>query len=133
MKSLILLRGLPGSGKSTLANVIKPMYCNAHIEADDFFLDHSTGEYKFDASKLRLAHNWCQIQIQKSMMDEIPYVVVSNTFTREWEMEPYYELAKEHGYTVFSVIVENRHNGTNIHNVPEEKLDQMKKRFEISL
>ena len=36
-------------------------------------------------------------------------IVVSNTFTMEWEMEPYYELAKKYGYKVFSIIVENRH------------------------
>jgi hypothetical protein len=60
-------------------------------------------------------------------------IVVSNTFTQEWEMEPYFELAKKHGYKVFTVIVENRHGGTNVHNVPEDKLEQMKNRFEVKL
>jgi hypothetical protein len=31
------------------------------------------------------------------------------------------------------LIVENRHGGINEHGVPEEKLVQMKNRFEISL
>jgi hypothetical protein len=60
-------------------------------------------------------------------------VVVSNTFTQEWEMEPYFELAKKYGYKVFTVIVENRHGGTNEHNVPEDKIEQMKTRFEFKL
>jgi hypothetical protein len=60
-------------------------------------------------------------------------VVVSNTFTQEWEMEPYFELAKKYGYKVFTVIVENRHGGTNEHNVPEDKIEQMKTRFELKL
>jgi len=34
---------------------------------------------------------------------------------------------------VFSIIVENRHNGWNEHGVPQEKLEQMKTRFEIKL
>jgi hypothetical protein len=60
-------------------------------------------------------------------------IVVSNTFTQEWEMEPYYELAKEYGYKVFSIIVENRHGGVNIHGAPEEKVEQMRERFIIKL
>jgi hypothetical protein len=60
-------------------------------------------------------------------------VVVSNTFTQEWEMQPYYDLAKEHGYRVYSIIVENRHGGVNIHGVPQETLEKMKNRFEVQL
>lgn len=60
-------------------------------------------------------------------------IVVSNTFTQEWEMKPYMNMAKEWGYTVFSIIVENRHGGVNQHGVPEDKLQQMKDRFEIKL
>jgi hypothetical protein len=60
-------------------------------------------------------------------------IVVSNTFTQNWEMDAYYELAKQYGYRVFSIIVENRHGGVNEHGVPEDKLQAMKKRFEISL
>jgi 50S ribosomal subunit-associated GTPase HflX len=60
-------------------------------------------------------------------------IVVSNTFTQEWEMEEYHKLAEKYGYMVFSIIVENRHGGINEHNVPEEKLEQMKHRFQISL
>ena len=60
-------------------------------------------------------------------------VVVSNTFTQEWEMKPYYELAEKYGYTVFSLVVENRHNGINTHGVPDETLEKMENRFEIKL
>jgi hypothetical protein len=48
-------------------------------------------------------------------------------------MEPYFELAKKHGFKVFTIIVENRHGGVNQHGVPEDKIEQMKKRFEIKL
>ena len=60
-------------------------------------------------------------------------IVVSNTFTQEWEMQPYLDLAKEYKYQVHSIIVENRHGGVNVHGVPEEKLVQMKDRFEVKL
>lgn len=127
MKELYLLRGLPGSGKSTLAKSL----AGCHIEADMFFM--KGGEYKFDASKLSEAHKFCQDKTASYMYTNWPRVVVSNTFTQEWEMESYYELAKKFGYTVFSLIVENRHGGVNEHGVPEEKLEQMKNRFEVKL
>ena len=60
-------------------------------------------------------------------------IVVSNTFTQEWEMKPYMDMAKEWGYRVFSIIVENRHGGVNQHGVPDEKLQQMNDRFETKL
>jgi hypothetical protein len=48
-------------------------------------------------------------------------------------MDAYMGMAKEYGYRVHTVIVENRHDGVNIHNVPEDKLEQMANRFEIQL
>ena len=126
MKELILLRGLPGSGKSTLAKRI----CNQHVEADMFFMQD--GEYKFDASKLKQAHKWCQAKT-KTLMKMGYHICVSNTFTQEWEMDAYYKLAEQYGYRVHSIIMENRHSGINEHNVPVDKLEQMKNRFEIKL
>jgi len=127
MKSLFLLRGLPGAGKSTLAKEIG----GAHFEADMFFMEN--GEYKFDVTKLKDAHNWCRHSVMDAMKAGEPKVIVSNTFTQEWEMEAYYLLAKELGYTVFSLIVENRHNGENSHGVPDDKLLLMEQRFEVQL
>jgi hypothetical protein len=67
------------------------------------------------------------------MQNSVMKIVVSNTFTQEWEMQSYYQMAERYGYRVHSVIVENRHGGINEHNVPEEKLLQMKNRFEVKL
>jgi predicted kinase len=127
MKELFLLRGLPGSGKSTLAKSLG----GKHFEADMWFV--RDGEYKFDATKLRDAHEWCRSSVGGLMINGEPRLVVSNTFTQEWEMEAYYKLAEEYDYRVYSVIVENRHGGANEHGVPQEKLEQMKERFQIKL
>jgi len=132
MKELFLLRGLPGSGKSTLAKSLigDKTYC--HREADMYFVN-SDGSYKFNPSQIKGAHKWCQDEIDFVMKYEHPRVVVSNTFTQEWEMQPYYDLAEKHGYTVYSLVVENRHGGVNEHGVPEDKLEIMKNRFEMKL
>jgi predicted kinase len=135
-KILTLVRGLPGSGKSTFANTITNEF--SVCEADKFFYDKE-GNYNFDATKLRKAHEWCREQVEIRMKDNqnnpqfYPEIVVSNTFTQEWEMEAYYKLAEQYGYKVFSIIVENRHGGVNQHGVPVDKLKQMADRFEVKL
>jgi hypothetical protein len=48
-------------------------------------------------------------------------------------MMPYFEMVELHEYRVFSIILENRHGGVNEHNVPEDKIEQMKNRFEVVL
>ena len=135
MKNLYLLRGLPGSGKSTLANQIG----DTHFEADMYFINEN-GEYIFIGADIKKAHQWCQSQVELAMIqNRITYgldssdIIVSNTFTQEWEMEPYYKLAESYGYRVFSLIVENRHGGENIHGAPADKIQAMKDRFEVKL
>jgi len=108
-----------------------------HIEADMFFM--KDGEYQFDFTKLKDAHKWCQDSVEVAMKGwegiSLPSnrIIVSNTFTQEWEMKPYYDLSEKYGYKVFSIIVENTHNGENIHNVPIEKINDMKNRFIVRL
>jgi predicted kinase len=132
---LILLRGLPGSGKSTLGNVILQLPNNNPQEvlsADDFFVNNE-GEYIFDGTKLKEAHNYCQFRCSERMRQQIVRIVVANTFTEDWEMKPYFEMAERYNYRVHTLIVENRHESENVHGVPEDKLQKMKDRFEIKL
>lgn len=130
MKELFLLRGLPGSGKSTLAKTLGyPVF-----EADQYFVNPETGEYKFIPDEIKKAHMWCRQRVEHSMsVYESNRIIVSNTFTQEWEMEEYYKLAEKYGYRVHSLIVENRHGGVNEHGVPDEKLEQMRNRFSVKL
>jgi len=127
-KILYLVRGIPGSGKSTLA---KQLTSNV-FEADHYFYDND-GNYNFIPSEIKEAHKECQEFVGYAMESGIPKIAVSNTFTQEWELQPYYELAIKHGYYVTSLIVENRHGNESIHGVPEDKVQIMKERFEIKL
>jgi predicted kinase len=137
-KVLYIVRGIPGSGKSTFAKMLVGedfLVC----EADKYFIDKETGEYNFDFTKIKDAHKFCQDTVETYMKDSLVNdqfyreIAVSNTFTQEWEMEPYFELAKTYGYKVFSIVVENRHEGTNQHGVPDEVLTKMRERFETKL
>jgi predicted kinase len=132
-KKLILVRGVPGSGKSTFSSFITSDY---HVEADMYFMNPD-GEYKFEVEKLADAHQWCHDSVEEKMVHlarrEFSTIVISNTFTREWEMEAYFQLAKAYGYEVFTVVVENRHGGKNTHGCPEETVEAMRARFELKL
>lgn len=132
---LILLRGIPGSGKTTLGEVILRCVRGDNpdvISADNFFVNEK-GTYNFDATKLKEAHNDSLLKCAERMKNEFTRIVVANTFTEEWEMEKYFEIAERYKYRVHTMIVENRHGGLNIHGVPDEKLEQMRNRFNIKL
>lgn len=132
---LILLRGLPGSGKTTLAHIILQHPAGLEQEvlsADDFF-ENNEGEYNFDSTKIKEAHNYCQFRCSERMRQEKSRIVVANTFTQEWEMEEYFKMAERYNYRVHTIVVENRHGNQNVHGVPEDKLQQMKERFQIKL
>jgi predicted kinase len=126
-RELIVLRGSAGSGKSTFAELLGGVICCA----DDYFM--IDGEYKFDATKLRQAHDSCRHKFEHAVFTGAPRVVIANTNTQAWEFEPYKAFAESHGYRVFVIVVENRHGGTNVHGVPDEILAKQKARFEIKL
>jgi predicted kinase len=122
MSKLTLIRGLPGSGKTTLAKTMTHAY---HVETDMYFMVN--GEYKFDPKQLGPAHDWCQRQAAL-FLESGKDVVVSNTFTRRWEIEPYEKMAKVLGCG-FEVL---ETNGVyqNVHGVPPEAIERMKARWE---
>ena len=132
MKStLYLIRGIPGSGKSSFAMQLFNTGIIQHIfEADDYM--HEGGLYVFKPEKLSYSHRMCQSNTVQSLI-EGRSVAVSNTSTTEKEVETYRKIAEECNANFVSLIVENRHNGVNIHNVPEDKIQQMKQRFSIKL
>ncbi len=124
MANLILVRGIPGSGKSTLSDeFIKIGY--RKLEADQFFI--VDGVYKFDPSKIRQAHEFCQKNALEAMKRG-ENICISNTFTRLSEMHFYLLHAKEYNYNVY--IVKATGNHPDVHNVPAETKAKMLARWE---
>lgn len=123
---LTLIRGIPGAGKSSLAWYISegeiPVY-----EADDFW-----DERAFDPALLHQAHKECLANTDEALRIEGD-CIVSNTFTTEKELKPYLDLAKKLDMRVTVIIVENRHGGKSVHNVPEATIEKMRNRFSVKL
>jgi predicted kinase len=128
--NLILVRGLPGSGKTTLAK----LFGVSMVAADDFFMEDK--EYVFDPSKLSSAHQWCLTEAE-TRLESRESVVVHNTFTQRWEMEPYIKIAKKSG--VHLSVVSTYDGGCtdkelaerNSHGVPLRSVEDMRKRWEF--
>lgn len=131
--ALIILRGLPGSGKSSLAALLSEEGKYPVFSIDNYFTDHETGEYKFDPYQNHLAYKQCEMRTEDSMKNGARKIFVDNTFTIEWEMEPYFKLASRYNYAVFVVTVENRHGNTNIHNISTEQLEKMATKYKVKL
>ena len=132
MSSLIILRGLPGSGKSTLAELLSEKKWPV-FSIDDFFTDPLTKVYTFDFSKNHLAYKDCQEKTEKAMETNTEKIFLENTFTLEWEMEPYFKLAQKNKYTVHVLTVENRHKGKNTHAISDEQIQKMAEKYKVVL
>jgi predicted kinase len=150
-RTLYLIRGISGSGKTTLARHLLETECNKGGQAgqagqadgqvfstDDFFIDKSTGEYKWNGQDLKAAHEWCQRQVWNAMQLGVPNIIVANTFIQRWEAKWYCLAAqrKEHSY-----VVEIREPTTewkdnveelakrNVHNVSLQTIIKMKAKW----
>lgn len=130
VKVLVLLRGVPGAGKSTVADSMSSGIYPV-LAADDYFMVN--GEYRFDPAKLGKAHKSCQRRCKAHMERGARKIFVNNTFVKAKDMNPYVKMAQEHGYIVFSLVVENRHGGRDVHNVPEDALVRMEESLRNNL
>jgi hypothetical protein len=102
------------------------------VAADDFMINEK-GEYVFDPARLDDVRRKCKEAVEKAMKINVSRIFLTGTLTQQWELDPYYLLATKYGYKVFSVIIENRHEGKTIHGTPQETLDAMHNRFETRL
>ena len=142
MNKLILVRGLPGSGKSTLAReMIASGAADAHFEADmwlcrcsaydekGFFKGFTTvaRDYYWSPDRIKAAHAAC-IEAATLALWSGKTVVISNTFTKLWEMQPYLDAAKTFGANVEIIVAVGGYG--SVHNVPKKAMAAMKARFE---
>ena len=144
--TLILIRGVSGVGKTTLANSLEtdPSSQNDFvIAADDYFTSPDTGVYDFRPSLLPAAHRWCLVEA-KNHLSFCDKVIVHNTFTCRWEMEPYLKFAGQNGHEIIVIDLFTGYNPTTgtgytatelharcTHGVPLEGIQAQIERYEL--
>ena len=134
-RTIFLVRGLPSSGKSTLVILGLGEDFPWIFEADTYFIND--GKYVFDPKKLPAAHEDCRQRVENTIRNtDRAHLVVSNTFTQRWEMEPYIELSRLFGLEL--IVIDLFDGGCddktlfdrNKHGVPLESIARMRERYE---
>ena len=113
---MFFLRGAPGAGKTTMAERIRGCGSCFIFETDNFFVDSiNRHDYHFDSAFLGIAHSWNQGEVIRACRDcpTVP-VIVANTFTHNWEIEPYLKIAKAFKRRVYVITLRTEHD--NVHN-----------------
>ena len=127
-RNLFLFRHIPGAGSTTAAEALSGGRYPV-IAADDYF--HRLGRY--DKARLPAAHKECLARTEAAMRARMDNILVTNTMITNQQLKPYYDIAEYHGYRVFSFVVENRHQGESVHDVPEAVLEEYKKKLRASI
>lgn len=142
-KVMILMRGCPGSGKSYQAtNILNMCYKNANVDefifsADKFFTNKHTGQYNYNPSKVKRAHEWAKDNIEKAVLNEVTPVIVDNTHCEAWEMEDVIKVGVNNGYwiEILEPVSEWAWEGMelakrNIHNIPLDIIMKFFRRYD---
>lgn len=137
--TLVIIRGLSGSGKTTLADLlVGEDPSRISICADDYFYTEDD-EYNFEAEKLKEAHAWCKAEVETCMAQNYKLIVVHNTFTRRFEVEPYLTIAQKNGYRTSVVslfdsgLTDYQLAGRCVHNVPLSNIRAQRNRWEADI
>ena len=131
MQTLYLIRGTSGSGKSTLAFEMAQAMDIDFVEADAFCYN-AAGDYAWEAKNLRDYHKSCFDYAEYRLKNQAS-VIVSNTSTTNKEVNRYKRLAEKYGAKFVCIVVENRHGGKNVHDVPEKVVQKQRENIKNSL
>ncbi len=140
-KQVFICRGISGSGKSTLIHNLKERFRKENPDAQisicsaDHYFIHD-GEYKFDGSKLKEAHEQCKEKFSKDLNQEKGIIFVDNTNLEYWEMQYYVEEAERRGYEINILEVHaefneicSRQNNEGGKNISKEKIQHMREKL----
>ncbi len=129
-QTLTLVRGLPGSGTNDFGLFLVHGKDSVVLLSDSHYLPKGISPSNFGLKKVKEAHQKC-LEVAAAYLERGYSVIVSNPFIHDWEFSPYLDLAKDMGIKTYSIVVENRHNGTSL--VPEVQMRKMSSQFNLCL
>lgn len=128
---MIIAVGPSGCGKSHFYNHVLKSQGFIECSADHFF--EGPDGYHFDPGLLGAAHAHSRREALSAISKGLK-VYISNTNTRAWEREPYIEMAKAGGYTVWLKVFDSDPKicaARNTHGVPPEAVRKMHERIDV--
>lgn len=114
MKYLYIIRGPFGTGKTEFARTI----CNNVVSCWDYYAQY--GENRWNEKLKPHADEYCRSQTQSYLERGEEKVVVTNSFSKNEDLDFYYSLAEKFGYQVFCMAMDNRDLEQYQRDVPKE-------------
>jgi predicted kinase len=102
MKYLYIVRGPFGTGKTEFARTM----CEHVISCWDYYAQY--GENQWNEKLKPHADEYCRSQVKVLMVRGEQKIAVTNSFSKNEDLDYFYQLAQEHGYHVFCMAMDNR-------------------------
>lgn len=110
-KVIIVLSGVSGAGKSTYAKRLSDKLSGLRISNDicsaDHYFEDSFGNYKFDTTKLGLAHQSCKDKCELLCQLAVNVIIIDNTSLNYKEISPYCAIAEKYKYKLNVLRIES--------------------------
>lgn len=140
MKELFIFRGLPGQGKSHLAQILKKAldWKTVYLSADDLRISYPEGTYEFNPDREPYIWEEFEKEFQEALEDpEVKNIIIDNINLKLINYYHFKQDALDKGFNVHEIIVGDfdveKSYVRGQHNVPFNKLEEMKKAFEFPI
>ncbi|WP_413113622.1 hypothetical protein [Thaumasiovibrio sp. DFM-14] len=114
MKILYIVRGPFGTGKTEFANTV----CEDVVSCWDYYAKY--GRNKYDENLKPHADNYCRESVLQLMRDGVEKIAVTNSFSKNADLDYFYQAAKNHGYEVFSLVMDSKDPERYKRDAPED-------------
>lgn len=127
MKCLYIIRGPFGTGKTEFSRTL----CDNVVSCWDYYAQY--GENKWNEKLKPHADEYCRTRTKRLIEDGINKIVVTNSFSKNEDLDEYYEMAKQYEYKVFCMIMDNRNIEEYKRDVPKDIVEQQVMQLKNSL
>ncbi len=114
MKHLYIVRGPFGTGKTEFAKSLSENV----ISCWDYYAKY--GENKWNEKLKPHADEYCRNSVVEMMQQDECQVFVTNSFSKNSDLDFYYQQAEKYGYKVFSIVMDCRDAQEFKRNAPQD-------------